>query len=97
MKNSMYVPTERKVLLQVKKVYKYDTTIKHKKKPITDGEGNHLYSLEDFRVVASAIEGIKKGKKVIAIFNGGVPIPEMETKQHLYLVIDQEDIYAVSV
>lgn len=91
----MYKPTEGRVLLQAKKVYKFEVEGK-KKKPVLDGEGNALYDLTDFKVVESAVANIKKGKKVVTIFRGGVPVVEMETKTHVFLVIDAEDIYAVS-
>lgn len=84
------LPTKNKALLKVKKVYK-----KEKGKPITDSEGNKLYDLNDFYIEESAIEGIKKGKKVFPIIRGGVPIKELETDTYYYLVVDEEDIYGV--
>lgn len=85
-------PTGEKVLLKVEKIYK-----KEGGKPVMDGEGNPLYDLNDFYVFASNSPEFKKGKKVFPIIRGGVPITELETKKHYFLVVDIQDIYAQEV
>lgn len=90
-----FIPRDNKALLKSKKVFKFDKDEKGKKVKVLDGAGNHAYDLEDFYVEESAIEGVKKGKKAIVIINGGVPVKELETPTHVFLVIDSEDIYAV--
>jgi hypothetical protein len=92
-----FKPRTDKAILKAKKVFKYEKNEKGKNVPVTDGAGNHAYDLNDFYVEESGIDGVKKGKKVIVIIGGGVPVKEMETKTHVFLVIDSEDIYAQAV
>jgi hypothetical protein len=91
-----FTPKPNSAILKAKKIYKFEMDGK-KKKPILDGEGNKMYDLQDFYIEESAIEGVKKGKKAIVIVNGGVPIKDLETDTHVFLVIDAEDLYAVSI
>lgn len=92
-----FTPKPNSAILKVKKIYKTELNLKGKKVPMVDGEGNRMYDLQDFYIEESAIEGIKKGKKAIVIVNGGVPIKDLETDTHVFLVIDAEDLYAVSI
>ena len=92
-----FTPKPNSAILKVKKVYKFEMNEKKKKVPVLDGEGNKMYDLNDFYIEESKIEWAKKGKKAIVIVNGGVPIKELETDTHVFLVIDAEDLYACAV
>ncbi len=54
------------------------------------------YDLEKTGVVqSSTLPELKKGSVVVPIIRGGVPIFSEETKKHIFVAIDAEDIYAI--
>lgn len=54
------------------------------------------YDLEKTGVVqSSTLPELKKGSVVVPIIRGGVPIVSEETKKHIILSIDVEDLYAI--
>lgn len=56
------------------------------------------YDLEKVGTVLSATTSdLKKGAKVIPIIRGGVPIFSEETKKHIVIAIDYEDLYAQEI
>ena len=56
------------------------------------------YDLEKVGTVLSATTSdLKKGTKVIPIIRGGVPIFSEETKKHIVISIDYEDLYAQAI
>lgn len=46
-------------------------------------------------VVSSTHTELKKGSVVVPIIRGGVPIVSEETKKHIFISLDVEDIYAI--
>lgn len=56
------------------------------------------YDLEKTAVVmSSTLPELKKGTVVVPIIRGGVPIQSEETKKHIVISIDVEDLYAEEV
>lgn len=84
-------PLGNRVILRIDKKYLMDG-----KKPLLDEGGNPVYEQEQIStVISSNVPELKKGDKVIPIIRGGVPVYSQETKKHLIVVIDVEDIFAV--
>ena len=53
------------------------------------------YDLEKVgTVLSSTLPELKKGTVVTLIMRGGVPIASEETKKHIVIAIDIEDLYA---
>ncbi len=88
-----YKPLGNRAIVRFNKKYLFDG-----KKPILDERGQHAFEEEnEGTVIASNIEGIKKGAEVVAIIRGGVPIRSAETKKFVILSIDFDDLYAQKV
>lgn len=89
----MYKPFDQRVIVRITKKYHID-----KGKPVLDEQGDPVYTDEqEAKVIASGVEGIKKGDTVIPILRGGIPIFSEENKKYRVVIIDREDIYGVKV
>lgn len=89
----MYKPLGNRVIVRINKKYLYEG-----KKPILDERGQHAFTEETEGVVlASNVEGLKKGDIVVPIIRGGVPILSQESKKFEILSFDFDDLYAQKV
>lgn len=87
----MLKPNGNRCVLQLTKKYLVEN-----KKPVIDESGNPSFITEQgAKVLASNVEGIKKGATVYPIIRGGVPIYHLENKKYQVIVVDAEDIYGI--
>lgn len=49
---------------------------------------------QEAKVLDSSLDGVKKGDTVFFNPYGAVSIDSKKTKKHMFLVVDEEDIYA---
>lgn len=87
----MIKPFGTRVLVRINKRYLDDKD----GKPLLDENGNHVFDQDqEAKILASNVEGLKKGQIIFPVIRGGVPIYKNETKKYLDVIIDEEDIYA---
>jgi len=84
-------PFGRKCIVVIDKEYK-----KEKGKPILNEDGSQAYDIAQVgKVIASGIEGVKKGDKVITNYRGGMPVQKLENKKSLTVIFEEDDVYAI--
>jgi hypothetical protein len=89
----MYKPYENRCIVRVNKHFIFDEN----KKPVLSDDGSQIYEPEqECKVIASNIDGIKKGMTVIPILRGGVPIRLSDSKKTYDVILDAEDIYGIN-
>jgi len=83
-------PFLERCIVEVKKNY-----IKEKGKQVKDESGEDVYEPEQIAIITkSNIEGVTKGMEITPLLRGGVPIKREETKTHLKVILDKEEVYA---
>lgn len=90
----MFKPFDERVIVRVDKRYITDD----KGKPVLSPDGVQIYEPQQkATVLASNIEGIKKGMKIIPLLRGGLPINSEDNKKFSVIILDRRDIYGIEV
>jgi hypothetical protein len=88
----MFIPFDETVIVRVDKRYIKDA----EGKPVVADDGTQIYEpQQECTVIASNIEGIRKGMKVIPLLRGGLPINSEDNKKFSVVIIDRRDIKAI--
>ena len=90
----MFKPFDERVIVRVDKRYIQDD----KGKQVLADDGTAIYEpQQECTVIASNIEGIKKGMKIIPLLRGGLPINSEDNKKFSVIILDRQDVYAVKI